>query len=234
MKYSSAKFLIAASVFSLSQTLITSCTCTRDPSAELATPPSLEKAPAEPSKPSDIHDFVPGGKKPPNDAVHAAAQADKAPTDSNHTFAGGLTWTAPAIFKRRPPRNEMRAAEYIVEKQGAEPAELTVYFFGPNGGGSAEENFQRWTAQFSPEGRTIKRSNQLAKTKISVIDIRGTFLGMAMPGEPAAAPKPRHRMIAAVAEGPTGPVFFKLTGPESVVSGNEKPFATLLSSVHAL
>ena len=46
-----------------------------------------------------------------------------------------------------------------------------------------------------------------------------------------SAPKPGYRLLGAIVEGPQGPHFFKLTGPERTVASAEKGFRKLLESV---
>jgi hypothetical protein len=40
-------------------------------------------------------------------------------------------------------------------------------------------------------------------------------------------------MLAAIVEGPQGPVFFKMVGPRSVIERAEQPFEGLVASFHA-
>ena len=64
------------------------------------------------------------------------------------------------------------------------------------------------------------------------VDVKGTYAGAgAMMGGGGGAAKPGYRMLAAIAEGPDGAVFFKLTGPEKTVGSVEKDFTGLITSL---
>ena len=74
-------------------------------------------------------------EKAPEKAAPAAAPAS-ATAELGQATAGGLSWDDPAPLVRRRPKGSMRAAEYGV--QGDPQAELTVFYFGPDQGGSVE------------------------------------------------------------------------------------------------
>ncbi len=48
---------------------------------------------------------------------------------------------------------------------------------------------------------------------------------------PRAIPKPGYRMLAAIAQGTEGPVFFKLTAPEKTANAAEADFEKMLESL---
>jgi hypothetical protein len=151
--------------------------------------------------------------------------------------AGGLGWDVRALLTARAPRSAMRAAEYGVE--GHPDAELTVFHFGAGQGGSVEDNLDRWVGQVTqPDGRPSRDVARIETLdahglRITTLDVRGT-LGAAMPGMPAAGP-PREgaRVLGAIAEGPRGPVFFKLVGSEAALEAAEGSFHHLIESLHA-
>ena len=47
----------------------------------------------------------------------------------------------------------------------------------------------------------------------------------------AGKPVPGYRLIGAIAEGPGGNVFFKLTGPAKTIAAQQKSFEQLLMSI---
>ena len=65
---------------------------------------------------------------------------------------GSLKSTTPANWKRQPPSNKLRMAQFVVPKADGdkEDAELVVFFFGKGGGGSNDDNIKRWKSQFFP------------------------------------------------------------------------------------
>lgn len=151
--------------------------------------------------------------------------------------AGGLRWETAEPLVPRAPSSRMRAAEYSVAGQAGE-AELTVFYFGPGQGGSARANLDRWIGQFSqPDKGDSKQAAKIAERsvgtiKVTTLDLKGTFSGgMSMMQEQPPGPKTGYRVLGAIAEGPQGPVFFKLVGPEATVAGAAEAFEKLLSSI---
>jgi hypothetical protein len=150
--------------------------------------------------------------------------------------AAGLRWTAPAHWKNEGSR-PMRAATYAVpaapgDKEGGE---CVAYFFGQGQGGSVEANLQRWTGQFKtaagqPPKPVIKKTTVHGIT-VTTMDVSGTYTGAGGPMMQAQAPKPGYRMLAAIAEGPGGEVFFKFAAPAKTVAANEKAFDQMIASV---
>jgi hypothetical protein len=161
-------------------------------------------------------------------APPSAAQPTDAPS------AGGLTWQAPPPFERRAPKSSMRVAEYGLE--GDPSAELSVFYFGSDQGGSVEANMTRWVGQFTqPDGSETqaKRSERTVKgIDVSVVEAHGTYSGgMGMPGAAAKAAQTDAMLLGAIAKGPQGAVFFKLTGPRAAVEHAKAGFDGLLESL---
>ncbi len=150
--------------------------------------------------------------------------------------AGGLAWDAPADWASQA--KPMRAANYVAPGAGgAEDGELAVYYFGPGQGGSVEANVKRWIGQFqAPDGgpadalakRSEKSVNGIA---VTLLELDGTYLFKPFPMAPRATPKAGYRMVAAIAQGPDAPIFFKLTGPKATVAAAEKAFYALVDSL---
>jgi hypothetical protein len=155
--------------------------------------------------------------------VVAAAQAPQ---------AAGLTWTAPPEWTAEPPSSSMRVVTYRIPGD-AEPAELGVFFFGSGGqGGSVDANVQRWIGQFAPESGSAKPSQRVETIegiRVTRVSARGTYAS-GMPGGPST-PKAHYALLGAIAEGPGGNVFFKLTGPSKTVDKAAPKFDALLRSL---
>ncbi len=174
-------------------------------------------------------------KTPPSSAPDApSAQAQPAPTGP--ASAGGLSWDGPAPLIRRAPKSTMRAAEYGVE--GDPLAELTVFYFGPDQGGSVDSNITRWLGQIAqPDGsdtasKAKRTTREVGGVSVSVLEVAGAYSGgMAMPGAPAPQPIAEAMLLGAIASGPQGPVFFKLIGPAPAVEKSRAAFEQLISSL---
>lgn len=165
-----------------------------------------------------------------------APPAQQAPRDAPE--AGGLTWTSPSGWETQGVR-PMRVATYRIApaKGDTDAAELAVFYFGPGQGGAVDANVKRWLGQFQKaDGSSI--TDQDARTKketlhglaVTTLDAKGTYTGGG-PMMGPSTPKPGYRLLGAIVEGPEGPVFFKLTGPERTVASAEKGFRKLLESV---
>src|SRR5688500_10189400 len=119
------------------------------------------------------------------------------------TQAGTLTFTAPAGWKARAAASSMRVAEFVVPKVAKDPedGEVIVYFFGGSGG-SVEANIQRWLGQFQqPSGAKAadgaRSTFTVGPLKVTLVDVRGTYVAELRPGATERHNKPNFRMRAA-------------------------------------
>ncbi len=180
------------------------------------------------------------GKKPEGEGAPAgmAPAAAHAPAGGGHDTPG-LHFEAPAEWTAESVSSSMRKAQYrLPREQGdTEDAELVVYHF-PGEGGPVQDNIERWIGQFTkPDGGP---ATDLATTSgavinginVTVVDVSGTYMSASGPMLAEVAAKPGYRMLAAVAETPAGPWFFKLTGPERTVAKRQPEFQALLNSLH--
>ncbi len=152
--------------------------------------------------------------------------------------AGGLQWTAPADWTSKGS-TRMRAATYAVPAAAgdSEGGECAVYFFGPGQGGSVRANVRRWLGQFrTPEGGPVDDSARITETQVGELavtrlEVSGTYLFKPAPFAPKVTPKPDYRMLAAIVQGPVGPIFFKLTAPAKTATQVEAAFEKMLLSL---
>ncbi len=161
--------------------------------------------------------------------------------DPVRTEAAGLRFSTPSEWVRVPAPSDMRAAQFRVPKAGAdtEDAEAVLFFFGEGKGGGTQDNLDRWYGQMTqPDGKPSKDAGVVtAKTihglKVTSLDLPGTYKGMSGPGGPPAASKAGWRLLAAVVEGPGGPWFFRVVGPDATVRAAKPAFDAMLESVEA-
>src|SRR5215203_3523512 len=71
----------------------------------------------------------------------------------------------------------MRKAQFAVPgKDGAKPAEVIFYHFGPSQGGDTAANVTRWVGQFSEKKAPEKSETlELAGTKVTFVSVAGTY-----------------------------------------------------------
>jgi glucose/arabinose dehydrogenase len=202
---------------------IAALACSKSSEPESAPAPS---APA-PSAPAPAMPAAPDKPAAAPASPPSAAAAD-APT------AGGLTWRAAGPLVARTPKSSMRVAEYGLEGEPA--AELTVFYFGADQGGSIEANMTRWIGQFTqPDGSETKakRDERMVKgIPVALVEAKGNFSGgMAMPGAPAPSAQTDAMLLGAIAKGPNGAVFFKFTGPRASLEKARPAFESLIDSI---
>jgi hypothetical protein len=141
-----------------------------------------------------------------------------------------VAWDAPASWQKAENPSPMRKATYKIPKAkgDTEDAELSV----SQAGGTVDMNLQRWAGQFAPKAEIKRTERKVGDLKVTVAELHGTFSGSGMPGAPAAGPKEKWEMLAAIIE-TTPPMFFKLTGPENTVNGAKADFDKLIDGMRA-
>lgn len=136
---------------------------------------------------------------------------------------GGVAVMIPDGWVTEPPANAMRKAQYRLPGDGGD-AELVVTYFGASGAGGVDANIERWKGQFSEsDGGTVSKQT-VSDMPVTIVDIRGSFVGMQRPMGGQQAPQSGQRMLAAIVEAPTGAFYFKLVGPEQTVTKWEASF----------
>ncbi len=165
-------------------------------------------------------------------APEPAVSAGPAPAS-----AAGLRFEAPTTWISEAPSSSMRLAQYRLPGLEGDPedAELAVFYFGGQGG-SVQANVDRWIGQFSnPDGSPVTdpRVSQRDANGIplTIVDVRGTYHQSQGPMMAQTTVKENYRMLAVVAEGPAGPTFFKLTGPQPTVDHFEESFNSFLDTL---
>lgn len=138
-------------------------------------------------------------------------------------LASTLVYQAPEGWKAAASTSRMRLAQWELPGDGADSAEVVIFFFGEGGGGGVEANLERWFSQFEQpdgsstrDGATITEKNQ-GDLRLTIADMRGTFVAPVRPGVEERNHRREHRMIAAVIEGGGGPWYFRALGPEATI-----------------
>ncbi|HKA29678.1 MAG TPA: hypothetical protein VKH82_09895 [Candidatus Binatia bacterium] len=173
-------------------------------------------------------------------ALLAVTLAVPAWADTLRSEAAGLRFHVPGDWARVPAPSDMRAAQFRVphSEGDSEDAELVLFYFGEGKGGSADQNLERWTGQFTqPDGKPSKEAavvvirtvNGLKETSL---DVAGAYQPAQMGGAGGEA-KSGWRLLAAVIEGPGGPWFWRLTGPDATVKAAKPQFDELLTSLQS-
>jgi hypothetical protein len=176
---------------------------------------------------------------------HAGMDPSQVPSGSGSTFGqpdasgmidlGAVAFKVPAKWNAQPPKSAMRRAQ-LSAPGSAGPAELIVYFFGPQGAGTSQENLDRWIGQFSnPDGSAVSGAKQ-SSSKVSGMDITrlevaGQYAGGMNPAGQQQPEQANQRLIAAIVNSQGGPYYFKFLGPSATVTENAAAFDGLISSM---
>jgi hypothetical protein len=150
---------------------------------------------------------------------------------------GPFSLAAPADWTAKPITSSMRAADFMLPGKPGADAELIVYYFGPDGAGSVDDNINRWVDQFEqPDGKASRQVAKIEKTKFggqdaTYVSLGGRFVAQAMPGVTQAVDKSDQALLAAIIASPKGPYYFKLVGAKATVDANAKAFRGMLESL---
>ena len=150
----------------------------------------------------------------------------------------GLQWKVPSGWTDQGPRM-MRLATYSIPGAGgAEGAECAVYYFGPGQGGTIEANMERWISEFQTPSAPERGTRTVNGLEVARVRVKGTYSshgasmggmgGGSAPSEPAQADA---ELLGAIVAGPSGSVFFKLTGPAKTVDAVAGDFDRMIGSV---
>jgi len=170
----------------------------------------------------------------PGEPAATVAPPSDAPVPAR--LSGPLVFTAQPGWIEEKPANPMRVAQYKLPRVESDPedAVLVVFYFGGEGG-SRELNLERWAGQFeqpggAPSMEVMRRSQRNVNgMAVTDVDLTGTFVAETMPGSGERVNKPGWRMLASIVEGPRGPYYPKLTGPERTVAKWEASYRAFVS-----
>jgi len=149
--------------------------------------------------------------------------------DAAAPSGASIAWDVPPAWQASQPTSPMRMAQAAIPGS-AGPAEMTVFHFGVGGGGGTEANIQRWVDQVETTAEAERGQFETDGYQVSWVSVPGTIKASGM-GMGPSEPQPGSRLLGAVVEGPGGPWFFKITGPEATVAAAREPFFAMLRTV---
>ncbi|MDG3002711.1 hypothetical protein [Paludisphaera mucosa] len=169
-------------------------------------------------------------------AVAALAAADDPKTQTIE--ARGLTFQAPAGWKKIATTSQMRAAQLRVDpiKGDDFPADLVVYVF-PGGAGSVDANVERWKKQFKgADGKEPEVETKKVEAKgveASRVEISGLYHPTAFPGMPVEPDRPNARLLGAIVVTDKFGYFLKMVGPDKTMKEISPQFDELIKTLDA-
>jgi hypothetical protein len=172
--------------------------------------------------PKEKDQQMPGVAADAGAPANAAAPAPGMAATPVATASGaGLTWTAPAAWKAKAP-SAMRKGSYAVSGAGGE-ADLSITAFPGDVGGELA-NLNRWRGQISlpplAEGEAAA-----AVTRQAQGDLALTIVDFGATGANA------QRIVGAMVPFGGATWFFKLMGPDAVVTEAKPAFLEFLKTV---
>lgn len=146
-----------------------------------------------------------------------------------------LDWMlpVPAGWTPQVPSSQMRLAQFTAGSKDGN-ADAAVFHFGLAGGGSVQDNIDRWASQFlddagKPARPAVERGTA-SGMPVTWVALDGRYargVGMGPQGPGAAG----QSLRVAVLETPKGNLFFQLWGDRAAVARQEGPFRTMVRSL---
>jgi hypothetical protein len=160
------------------------------------------------------------------------SSGDSALLSESTQEVAGISWQLPKGWTLEGER-PMRVATYGIPAgtDSTEAAECAVFYFGSDQGGDVDMNIQRWAGQFETTHPTERSSRDVNGIKVTEVKIAGTYLSPGGPMMMSQGRKDNYGLAGAIIEAPEGMVFFKLTGPASVVEKATAALETMVSSI---
>jgi hypothetical protein len=171
-------------------------------------------------------------------ASGAADRADDVPLYGKPFNIAGLSFTIPYKWHSEPVENANRAGQWQVplpHGEDGEGAEAAIFYFGPGIGGGAKDNIAGWNGlMLDPQGNPAPAkvtTTSAGGLKITIVSIFGTYAQpMSQPGLPPAV-KAKFGLLGAVVETAQGNIYWRLTGPEALITATLPLFNKIVASV---
>ena len=174
-----------------------------------------------------------GAESAPASASETAPSSSPAPAPTGETGppvnAAGLGFDLPAGWEPEQPSSSMRIGQAQIPGSGGAGL-LTVFFFGPGGGGGVDANLNRWIGQVDSTGEPQRESFEAGDYTVTWVEHSGTLLASQMPNSFPSTNQPDYTLFGAVIEGAGGPWFFKAVGPQATMAENRDGFVGMLKS----
>ena len=141
----------------------------------------------------------------------------------------GLRLQVPQTWKAAGQPSGDRLGEWIVPGD----ARLTVHRFAPNAS-APEAVFAAFAQQFEPPAAANAKTSARrfpGRPKLTVFDVRGTWLGDANERRAGAPARPDHRMTVACVHVPNGNRFVAFVGPAASIDAMTGEVDAVLASL---
>ena len=171
------------------------------------------------------------GPDAPAQGNGGAEEAAPAVELSAPVSANGVSIALPAEWNRVEPRSSMRMLEAEIPGSGGS-GEISMYYFGPGGGGGPAANIERWKSQVvldagAPE--PITQSRESDGVRRIWIELEGTVKASTIGSFPTTD-QPDFALYGAVIEAPGGPWFLRAVAPAATMREQRQAFLAMLDS----
>jgi hypothetical protein len=146
-----------------------------------------------------------------------------------------LDWVmpVPAGWTPQVPSSEMRLAQFTAGSSLGS-ADAAVFHFGLAGGGSVQENIERWASQFLDDAgkpaKPVVEKGTASGMPVTWVALDGRYARSVGTG-PQGAGAPNQSLRVAVLETPKGNLFFQLWGDRAAVAKQEGSFRLMVRSL---
>ena len=149
--------------------------------------------------------------------------------NSNSIRIGNLLANVPDTWMGIRPSSSMRLREF---RLGVAADDATLAIF-KNIGGTIDNNLERWSGQFGyslSDSEVNIRAENINGMQITIISIIGTYTNRMTFSKPTQ-PKINYRLLGAIADTWDGLYYFKLTGPNTVITSKIEEFTRFIQSL---
>jgi hypothetical protein len=146
----------------------------------------------------------------------------------------GLHSQVPAQWQPEEVSSSMRLLQFRApgRVEGKEAA-FVLYYFGPDQGGSLEDNVERWKSQFSrPDGGEVEAviTSLRGTFPANLVELEGSYargVGLGPSGEAVD----EQMLLAAIVESPNGRLYPQLHGPADLVKTLRDDFVAFIEGI---
>lgn len=158
------------------------------------------------------------------------AAADNDSSAGAELDIAGIRFRLPAGWANEQPSSPMRQGQASIPGSGG-AGQLTIFFFGPGGGGGVDANLNRWVGQMTgAEGQPTREQFESGDLLVTTVQQRGTLRASTM-GTFPSTDQPDYALYGAVVEGPGGPWFFKAIAPQATMQEQADAFKQMLAGI---
>lgn len=164
-----------------------------------------------------------------------AACTKKVPEEKIPMQAGPLKFALPVTYELLAGAEGPRRGEWMIPPAGTGgEGRIVVYDFGREGA-DIEASLQRFTNQFRqdpPGNARTSRMRMPGRPNMTVLEVRGTWLGDERMRQQGVAELPEHEMKVACVHLKKGEIYVVIVAPRATLTARTDEVHSLLGSLH--